>query len=37
MVSPLNFELLIDGFAGDGNVFGVKDNELCLLRNLIQI
>jgi len=34
---PLNLELFIDGFAGDGDIFRVEHNEICLLSNLKQI
>jgi hypothetical protein len=30
----LHFELLVDGFAGDGNIFRMEDDEIRLLRHL---
>jgi hypothetical protein len=30
----LHFELLIDGFAGDGNIFRMEDDEIRLLCHL---
>ena len=31
---PLDFQLLVDGFACNGNVFGVEDDKISLLANL---